>query len=140
MAQTGLTRRNLTFTSAALKSLAMNLLPQLLRPQANETVAASPATREGETVHRLQVGLLTLGAMVLLVGVADMIMDRAQLAEDSAVPEAAPTVEPSPKPTEDSALRDAGVVPDLPADVEAEPVPQGPVVPEQGDASPAQGQ
>ena len=118
----------------------MNLLPQLLRPQADETVTTVPSTREGETVHRLQVGLLTLGAMVLLVGVADMIMDRAQLAEKTAVPAAAPTVEPSPMPTEDSALRDAGVVPDLPADAEAEPVPQGPVVPEQGDAASAEGQ
>lgn len=140
MAPTGLKSRNLTFTLAALKSRAMNLLPQLLRPQADATATFEQPTREGETVHRLQVGFLTLGAMVLLVGVADMIMDRAQQTEEGTVPQAAATVEPSPEPTEDSALRDAGVVPDLPVDVGAEPVPQGPVVPEQGDAAPAQGQ
>ena len=140
MAETELKRRNLTFTLAALKSRAMNLLPQILRPRASDTIATSPGMREGETVHRLQVGLLTLGAMVLLVGVADMIMDRAQMAEDSVVPAAAPTVEPTQEAPQNKALEDAGVVPDLPVDVEAEPVPQGPVVPEQGDVAPAQGQ
>ena len=96
--------------------------------------------REKETVHRLQVGLLALGAMVLLVGVADMIMDRAKMSEASAVPQAAPTVEPSPEPTQNKALENAGVVPDLPVDAGAEPVPEGPVLPEQGNAPSGSGQ
>ena len=133
-------RGYLTFMSKTLKSTAMNLLPQFLRPHANYFSQSSVANREGETVHRLQVGLLALGAMVLLVGVADMIMDRAQLTEDAAVPAAAPTVEPRPSPSQNKALENAGVVPDLPVGAGAEPLPQGPVVPEQGNGQNIDGQ
>jgi len=123
----------------------MNLLPQLLKSKPTDTAPAPVATREGETMHRLQVGLLGLGGMVLLVGVADMIMDRAQQSEDEAVAEAAPAVEPSEEPAATGALENAGVVPeaadvpDIPDDVEEEPVPQGPVLPEQGDVGGPQG-
>ncbi|WP_435418327.1 hypothetical protein WAB17_01745 [Parerythrobacter aurantius] len=112
----------------------MNPLPQLLRPSAAEAKPASPAVPQGEGAQRLQVGLIGLGAMVLLVGVADMIMTRAQLAERVSVPEAAATTEPADMPTsEGAALEAAGVVPDLPKDASAEPVPTGPVLPAQGE-------
>ena len=118
----------------------MNLLPQMLRPTAGTSGRVDMSAREGETVHRLQVGLVSLGAMVLMVGVANMIMDRAREAESAVVPEAAPTVQASPLPDANKALENAGVVPDLPKDAAAEPVPQGPVLPEQGDglANPAE--
>lgn len=119
----------------------MNLLPQLLRPAAEEAQPEPAPVNEGEVGHRLQVGLAGLGAMILLVGVADMIMTRAQQTEQAAVPEAAATVEPAPSPSQsNNALEAAGVVPDLPKDAEAEPVPDGPVLPEQGDAAKPAGQ
>lgn len=114
----------------------MNLIPQGLRPPPE--TARNPAVDQSraETVHRLQVGLLSLAGMILLVAVADMVLDRAQQTEDAVPPAAAPTVEPTAAPTQNSALENAGVVPDLPDDAEEEPLPEGPVVPEQGDALP----
>lgn len=119
----------------------MNLLPQLLRPTAEKAQPAPLPVNGGEVAHRLQVGLIGLGAMVLLVGVADMIMTRAQQTELSAVPEAAATVEPETNPSQNNnALEAAGVVPDLPKDAVEEPVPDGPVLPEQGEAAKPAGQ
>ena len=74
-----------------------------------------------ETVQRLQVGFFGLGAMILLVGLANIIMNSVQESRASAVPEAAPTVmaSESPAPSRDP-LADAGVVPDLPPDSDAD--------------------
>ena len=85
-------------------------------PAADDTVPL--AGTRAERVQRLQVGMLGIGAMVLLVGLADAITSRAQLAEASAVPEAAPTTEPSPSETLRDPLAEAGVAPDLPAEPE----------------------
>lgn len=118
------------------KMRRMNLLPQLLRPEAEEVQPAPEPAKEGEVADRLQVGLIGLGAMVLLVGVADMIMTRAQQTEQAVVPEAAATVEPEEVHSQNNnALEAAGVVPDLPKGAADEPVPDGPVLPEQGDAA-----
>jgi hypothetical protein len=118
------------------KMRRMNLLPQLLRPAATEALPEPTKPSGRDAVNRLQVGIAGLGAMVLLVGVADMIMTRARQTEQAAVPEAAPTVEPSPAPSHNNnALEAAGVVPDLPKADTDEPVPEGPVLPEQGDAA-----
>lgn len=91
-----------------------------------------------EAVQRLQVGLSLLGGVILLVGLANAIEDRAKQAEAASVPEAAATVTatPSPPPQSDP-LADAGVVPDLPAEPTPTPSGQQPVLPEQGDADPA---
>ena len=71
----------------------------------------SPRELRAQAVHRLQIGLLGLAAMLLLVGLANIIMDRARMAE-SAMPEAAaagvPTATASPK---SDPLADIGVVP-----------------------------
>ena len=40
--------------------------------------------------------------------------------------------------TRDDPLSDAGVVPDLPEQPEAEPIPEGPVLPEQGEGAPVE--
>ncbi|GAA4051956.1 hypothetical protein [Parerythrobacter jejuensis] len=111
----------------------MNLIPSNLRPASLRGGDAQVDATKAEGVYRLKVGFLGLGTMILLVGVADIIMDRAQQTEDTAVPQAAPTVEPEPEPTQNNALENAGVVPDLPEEAEAEPVPEGPVLPEQGE-------
>jgi hypothetical protein len=71
-----------------------------------------------------------LFAMVLVMGVASAISNRAIIAEEKAVPDAAPTTEPTEAAPQVDPLVDAGVVPAVPAegevgtakpDVEAEP-------------------
>lgn len=96
-----------------------------LQPDARITVPGEddrlpPAEQtRAEAVQRLQVGLFGIGSMVLLVGLASIIGGQADLAEETAVPEAAPTTEPTPGPAQANPLADAGVVPDI----AAEPVP-----------------
>lgn len=103
------------------------------QPGEGEEVTAAPlgGTR-AQAMHRLQVGLSGLAAMVLLVGLANIIQDRARVADSQSVPEAAPTTEPTAAPSQSDPLADAGVVPDLP--VEPTPAPsQAPaIMPEQG--------
>lgn len=98
----------------------------------SEIAAAPLGGTRAQAMQRLQVGLSGLAAMVLLVGLANIIQDRARVAEESSVPEAAPTTEPTAQPAQSDPLADAGVVPDIPA----EPTPaatQSPaIVPEQG--------
>lgn len=69
-----------------------------------------------EAVQRLQIGLFGIGAMVLLVGLASIIGSQADQTERDAVPEAAPTTEPTEAPAQSDPLADAGVVPDIPAE------------------------
>lgn len=68
-----------------------------------------PTARElrAQAVHRLQVGLLGLAAMLLLVGLASIIMERARMAE-AAMPPAGAQASPSPK---SDPLADIGVIP-----------------------------
>jgi len=70
-----------------------------------------PSARElrAQAVHRLQIGLLGLCAMLLLVGLANIIMERARLAEGGvAVAGGMPAETASPK---SDPLADIGVVP-----------------------------
>ncbi|MEO0589325.1 MAG: hypothetical protein AAFZ11_02065 [Pseudomonadota bacterium] len=78
-----------------------------------------------EAVQRLQIGLTGLCAMILMIGVAGVLGGQADLAEEAAVPDAAPTTEPTAAPPQRDPLADAGVVPDIPTepDVEDPPVP-----------------
>jgi hypothetical protein len=78
-----------------------------------------PTVREmrAEAVHRLQVGLFGLAGMLLLVGLANIIMDRAQLADDAAAGTEAAITAALPSPSETAAkdpLVDMGVAPELP--------------------------
>lgn len=70
-----------------------------------------PTARElrAQAMHRLQVGLLGLAAMLLLVGLASIIMERARLAE-SAMPTPSGMASPSPAEKSDP-LADIGVIP-----------------------------
>ena len=74
-----------------------------------------PATVRAEAMQRLQVGVFGIGAMVLLVGLASIIGGQAERNDKLAVPEAAPTTEPSAAPAQANPLADAGVVPDIAA-------------------------
>jgi len=60
-------------------------------------------------VHRLQVGLFGLCAMLLLVGLANIIMDRARLADEDNPPIEVPPEIKVPKVADP--LADIGVVP-----------------------------
>jgi hypothetical protein len=72
-------------------------------------------------MQRLQIGLIGLSAMILMIGVASVIGSQADIAEEAAVPDAAPTTEPTAVLPQRDPLADAGVVPDIPADPEPEP-------------------
>lgn len=93
----------------------------LLRPRGPVDEPAPLAGTRGERIQRLQIGLLGIGAMLLLVGLASVVSERAQQTQADAVPEAAPTVEPSETPTPRDPLADAGVVPDVPVEPTATP-------------------
>ena len=74
-----------------------------------------PTTRElrAQAVHRLQVGLFGLAGMLLLVSLANVIMDRAKFVDAAAVNTAVPIIEPSTTAAKDP-LADMGVAPQLP--------------------------
>ena len=87
---------------------------------AEEPPAPLAGTR-AEAAHRLQVGLGGLAAMILLVGLANIFMERARETEAGVVPDAAPTVAvPAPTATgQRDPLADGGVVPELPDEAPA---------------------
>jgi hypothetical protein len=84
---------------------------QRLVPEGASPQHYAPATaRElrAQAVHRLQIGLIGLAMMLLIVALANIIMDRARLGDAAA---AAPNqVEASPTGASDP-LADIGVVP-----------------------------
>lgn len=113
----------------------MALVPEHLPEREELDIGASDSLARGG-MQRLRAGVGGIVAVILIVGVANVITDRALQNEETAVPEAAPTVEPSATATSGDPLSDAGVVPDLPEQPEAEPVPEGPVLPETGEGAP----
>ena len=89
------------------------------QPQVAAAQHSNPTAREirAHAVHRLQIGLFGLATMLLIVGLANIIMDRARLAETasgSAPAETGASMRSDP-------LADIGVVPA--ADPTAAPAP-----------------
>ena len=83
------------------------------------------AGTRAQSVQRLQIGIGGVVLMILLVGLASLIQDRTREVDAAAVPEAAPTLEAAPAPTQNDPLVNAGVVPDLPNETEPEaPAPE----------------
>ncbi len=78
-----------------------------------------PGSRElrSQAVHRLQVGMFGLAAMLLLVSLASVIMQRVQTADRSAIAPG-PTSSASVAPANDP-LVDLGVAPEVPVDPNA---------------------
>ncbi|SRR5690554_7479870 len=94
------------------------------------------AGNRSQTMQRLQIGLFGLAAMVLLVSLASIISNSAQESEARVVPEAAPTVVPSPRATTArDPLADAGVVPEVPDQPALQITPEPQDLPD--DAAPA---
>ncbi len=85
-------------------------------------VLGGDARRE-RTMQRLQIGITGVVLMILLVGLASVIRDRADQSDATAVPEAAPTTEPTQAPPQNDPLAEAGVVPDMPAEPVASAIP-----------------
>ncbi|MEM7688017.1 MAG: hypothetical protein AAF291_03265 [Pseudomonadota bacterium] len=82
--------------------------------------AAPLGGTRAEAVQRLQVGLTGLCTMILVIGIASIVGDQADVAQEAAVPDAAPTTEPTAAPPQRDPLADAGVVPNIPAQPEVE--------------------
>jgi hypothetical protein len=77
--------------------------------------------RRARTVQRLQIGIPGIVMMILLVGLASIIQNRAAETDATTVPAAAPTTEPTQAAPQNDPLVEAGVVPDLPAEPSATP-------------------
>ncbi len=72
---------------------------------------ASGRELRAQSVHRLQLGLFGLCAMLLIVGLANIIMDRAQLTDtQDPIEQVIAVDDPASKPVVDP-LADAGVIP-----------------------------
>ena len=104
-----------------------------------EVIAAPAADQRSQSIHRLQIGVAGLGAMVLLIGLAQAISDRAKLSEAETGPAAAATIAPAgPAVIQNDPLAEAGVVPDLPGDPVATRTQEPAIMPEQGNVQPQQ--
>ncbi|WP_298188702.1 hypothetical protein [Novosphingobium sp.] len=108
-------------------------------PNAGETAAetarlaalqpAHPGPRElrAQAVHRLQIGLFGLAGMLLIVSLANVIMDRAKQVERTTSGAPAVAASPSASPsTANDPLVDMGVAPELPVADGAKPARQTP--------------
>jgi len=73
--------------------------------------------------------------MLLLVGLANFIQDRARVSDEQVVPQTASTSEPVVTQPQRDPLADAGLVPDIPSEPASAPVQQPAILPEQGDAA-----
>lgn len=84
-----------------------NPLVQKVVAEPQHFVPPTPRELRAQAVHRLQVGMFGLAAMLLLVGLANIIMDQAQRSDP------APVVEATALPKNPAAdpLADIGVVP-----------------------------
>lgn len=101
--------------------------------EAADVISVPVNNARAESLQRLQIGLAGLGTMVLLIGLAQVVYDRAQLSEAETVPAAAATVAPQETaPVQSDPLAEAGVVPDLPSEPVDQPVQEPPIMPEQG--------
>lgn len=135
---------------ARLRSMTQRSLFSAERRDATGALATTAATDTAaaremplsesrhEAIQRLQIGVFGIAAMVLLVGLASIIGSQADVTEEAAVPDAAPTTEPSPAPSQANPLADAGVVPDIAADPSPSPavpldVPRPTTAPRNGD-------
>lgn len=98
--------------------------------------SARPIRMRAESVQRLQIGSVGLAAMLLLVGLANVIMDRARESEAAAVPDATATeVSPEPEGNAQDPLVDMGVVPEVAPSETPAPAPTATLAPTQPDGA-----
>ena len=101
--------------------MAGNVPPRIIEPITEPQHLAPLSGRDmrSQAVHRLQVGLVGLCAMLLIVGLANIIMDRARLSETPEPVKEVVAVDAQPKKAVSDPLADIGVVPS------ADPTPGG---------------
>jgi hypothetical protein len=92
--------------------------------QVGETPIAPLGGTRAQSLQRLQVGVSLLLGIILIVGLANVIEERAKQTEAAAVPQAAISPVPAAAASSNDPLADAGVVPDLPAAAPGSSVPQ----------------
>lgn len=91
---------------------SQNEPPRLVQPVSTPQHFVPPGFRElrSQAVQRLQIGLFGLAAMLLLVGLANIVMERARMADaDQAAPVTAGTAQQDDAASDP--LADIGVVP-----------------------------
>jgi len=93
--------------------MAGNVPPRIVEPITTPQHFAPPNARDlrAQALHRLQVGLFGLCAMLLIVGLANIIMDRARLSDSKEPVEEVVAVDAEPKKPASEPLADIGVVP-----------------------------
>lgn len=101
--------------------MAQTIQPHLVQQVGAPQHISPPSGRElrAQALHRLQVGLLGLAAMLLLVGLASIINDRVRItdAENGVKP---PATEPAKEAATDP-LADIGVIPSADPSASASP-------------------
>lgn len=118
----------------------MAIIADIAETQAHADQALAAGLSQGrdrkraEAVHRLQIGAAGIAAMVLMIGLASVILERAQLTEAITSPDTAASAAPPPASPNNDPLAEAGVVPDMPSQAEQAPEQEQAIVPEQGNA------
>lgn len=90
-------------------------------PEGDLSEVPGNGARRERTIQRLQIGITGIVMMILLVGLASIIQNRAAETDATTVPAAAPTTEPTQAAPQNDPLVEAGVVPDLPVQPTATP-------------------
>lgn len=90
--------------------MAQKIQTNLVQPVASPQHYVPSTARDvrAQSIHRLQIGLFGLAAMLLLVGLANIIMDRARMVEETEAPFIAVT---PPAKTARDPLADIGAMP-----------------------------
>lgn len=99
----------------------MRFFDMSLKPAEAELPEVPLGGTRAQAMQRLQIGIAGVVLMVLMVGLASIIQNRAELSDATAVPQAAPTTEPSVDPEQSDPLAEAGVVPDMPSEADVAP-------------------
>ena len=97
-------------------------------PPSGQPGAASPAPLGGtrsEALRRLQMGAIGVVAVLLLIGLASIIKDRATQTESTAVAGAAATRSPGASTGAADPLAEAGVIPEMPSSPNASAAARG---------------
>ena len=88
-------------------------------PQGEAIAVPAPNGSPDTTIQRLQIAIAGLGAVLLVIGVVNFVMERLDRAEAALVAQTGEAPIETAEPQND-ALVDAGLVPDLPAEPEAD--------------------
>lgn len=109
----------------SLMAMARNVRSRAPAPPGAQPQAPLGGTR-AEALRRLQTGILGVVGVVLLIGLASIIRDRATATDSTAVAEAASTTAPSAATGNSDPLAEAGVVPEIPASPTVSPAAAAP--------------